>query len=286
MICNLRDNICRVAISLVIEKTFNSVYHKGIIYKLITLGVDPFLVKIFYSYLNNRKFGIQINNVTLDLGPVNSGVPQGSVLTPFLFNIFLHDFPHYSGDSKTILYADYSLIFIHSKSPVKSLHSVAFHLGEISASYKKRDFKINAAKSQVICIGNFVQESKSLQLTLDGINIPFKNTIKYPGLQFVNLLKFNNHARSITEKTKRISGAFAILMHNRCLSMNTKLLIYKVAIRSVLCYGFPIWFTISPIVANELKKFERKILTNCIGKKIESFRKRYSNAYDIKMQTY
>lgn len=47
---------------------------------------------------------------------------------------------------------------------------------------------------------------------------------------------------------------------------NTKLLLYKVVIRSIITYGFPIWFTISPIVVNELEVFERKILRKCVNK--------------------
>ena len=285
--CNLRGKICTVAIALDIEKAFDSVYHNGILYKLINLGVDPFLVKIFCSYFTNRRFGVQINNSTSELGQVKSGVPQGSILAPFLFNIFLHDFPHQSRFSKAILYADDCLIYAHNKSPIQALNNAAFHLGEISAFYMKWGIKINAAKSEAICIRNpsgkcpryVVPESKSLQLMLNGTNIPFTNSIKYLGINFDKLLKFNGHARNLLEKTKRIAGMFASLMNNTYLPKNTKLLLYKVAIRSVLCYGFPIWFTISPIVAKELGKFERKILRKCIGRNYENFVKRFSNTY-------
>ena len=116
-----------------------------------------------------------------------------------------------------------------AQSPVKALHIAAFYFGKISAFYKRWGFTINAAKSQAICFRNaavkcprnVVQESKSLQLTLDGINIPFKNNIKCLGVQFVKLLKFNKHAQSMLEKTKRITGAFATLMNNRYISLNT-----------------------------------------------------------------
>ena len=103
--CNLRDKICTVGISLDIAKAFDSVYYNAIIYKLIIFGVDPFLVKIIHSYLNKRKFIVQINNITSNLGPVNSVVPEGDVLATFLFNLFLHAFPHYTRGSKAILYA-------------------------------------------------------------------------------------------------------------------------------------------------------------------------------------
>lgn len=64
---NLRNQICTVAISLDIEKAFDSVCHKGIIYKLIDLSVDPFLVNIINNYLSDRKFFVQINSKNQDM---------------------------------------------------------------------------------------------------------------------------------------------------------------------------------------------------------------------------
>mgnify|MGYP003440373521 CR=1 FL=1 len=71
---------------------------------------------------------------------------------------------------------------------------------------------------------------------------------------------------------------FSALLNSRHLPKNTKLLIYKVAIRSVLIYAFPIWFTVSPSVAKKLEIFERSVLRKCINKNFASYTKRHSNA--------
>lgn len=284
---NLRKEVCTVAISLDIEKAFDSVFHKGILYKLVEVGTDPYLVKMLQSYFSERKFNIQILDSMSSPGSVSSGVPQGSVLAPFLFNIFLHDFPHQSGESTAILYADDCLIYAHDCSPVQALQKATFHLGKISEYYKKWGIKINAAKSEAICIRNasgkcpryVVPQSKSLQLTLDGIDIPFKSSLKYLGINFNKLFRFNNHARTALAKSKRICGMFSSLLNSKYLPENTKLLLYKVAIRPILIYGFPIWFAISPLVAKELEIHERKILRKCINKHFENPTKRFSNAY-------
>lgn len=283
----LRDKTCTVAVSLDIEKAFDSANHNGILYKLADLGIDPFLVKLFQNFFTDRKFCVQIEDSTSGFDLVKSGVPQGSVLAPFLFNIFLHDFPHQLEDSKAILYADDCMIYAHDVSPSQALQKAAFHLGLISTYYKSWGIKINASKSEAICIRNasgkcakfVVPQSKCLQLSLDGIEIPFKSNIKYLGVKFDKLLKFNNNARSLLEKTKRIAGMFSGLMNNKYLPQRTKLLIYKVAIRSVLVYGFPIWFSISPSVAKEIEIFERKFLRKCINKHYKNATSRYSNTY-------
>lgn len=287
---NLRNKSCTVAISLDIEKAFDSAWHKGIFYKLVDLGIDPYLIKIFQSYFLNRQFSIQINDVSSDFGLVSSGVPQGGVLAPLLFNLFLHDFPHTTNNSKAILYSDDCLIYAHDDSPTLALNDAAVHLDTINVFYKTWGIKINAAKSEAICIRNasgkcaryVVPQSKTLSLALDGVNIPFKSSIKYLGVHFDKLFKFNNHGRTLLSKAKKISGMFSGVMNSSYLPQRTKLLLYKVAIRSALVYAFPIWFAISPIVAKELEIFERSILRKCIGKYYESFTKRYSNTYIYK----
>lgn len=284
---NLRIKTATFAISLDIQKAFDSVCHRGILYKLVDLGIDPYLIKLLHNFFSDRKFNVQINDSSSEFGLVKSGVPQGSVLAPFLFCLFLHDFPHVSQNSQAILYADDCMIYAHNVSPIQALNSAAFHLGVISAYYKTWGIDVNAAKSEAICVRNasgkchrnVVPESKSLHLTLDGIEIPIKDSIKYLGVNINKLFKFNDHARITLQKAKRVSGMFSRLMNCRHLPKNTKLLIYKVAIRSILCYGFPIWFSISPTIAKEMEKFERRILRKCIGKNFENFTKRFSNNY-------
>lgn len=283
---NLRNKKCTVAISLDIQRAFDTASHKGILYKLVGLGIDPYLLKLFQSYFFERRFCIQINNSLSNSGSVNCGVPQGSVLAPFLFNLFLYDFPHQSTDSKAILYADDCLIFSHDVSPAQALIKASTHLQTIHNFYKVWGIHINASKSEAICIRNasgkcpkfVVPESKRLHLNLDGTEIHFKDSLKYLGVTFDKLQKFNNHGRNLLTKAKRITGMFSRLLNSKYLPKNTKLLIYKVAIRSVLLYAFPIWFTISPTVAREMEVFERKILRKCINKNFSSYVKRYSNS--------
>ena len=110
------------------------------------------MIKLIHSFLIDSKFTVHIQSTSSSLEYVNSGVPRGSVLAPYLFYLFLHDFPHTTQISKVILYADDFRIYAHSASPAQALHNVTHHLKLINDFYITWGIKINANKSEAICI--------------------------------------------------------------------------------------------------------------------------------------
>lgn len=186
VIQNLRKQQCTVAVSLDIEKAFDKAYHDGILFKMIKIGFNPSIVKLVKSFFDCRRFCVQINNALSSQGEISCGVPQGSVLAPHLYNIFMYDFPHELNSSKAILYADDSLLYCHDESPSVALQSVELHLRKADEFYSNWGIKINADKSNAICLRNasgkckytVVPESKKLKLALNGNEIEFKDSFK------------------------------------------------------------------------------------------------------------
>ena len=100
---------CGVFIDL--KKAFETVNHDILIQKLEHYGIRNNQLKWFQSYLNNRKQYVYVNGQSSELMDIKSGVPQGSVLGPLLFLIYINDLPNISKKLKLFLFADDTNIY-------------------------------------------------------------------------------------------------------------------------------------------------------------------------------
>ena len=76
-----------------ISKAFDKVWHAGLIYKLIYLGVPIYIIRFIKNFLSGRFFKVKVNDTCSKLHPITCSVPQGSVLGPLLFLVFIGDIP-------------------------------------------------------------------------------------------------------------------------------------------------------------------------------------------------
>lgn len=152
-----------------IEKAFDSVWHNGLIYKLNTYGVPKYLLRILKSFVTERKFQVAIGNTLSSFREIPAGLPQGSVLSPLLYCIFISDFkkPKYCEMS---YYADDTGIIAegkHTKTVVKRLQG---GLKACNKYLKKWKIQLNVQKTQAIIFpyNNSPKRKPESNLVFDG----------------------------------------------------------------------------------------------------------------------
>ena len=102
-----------------LQKAFDTLDHTVLLQKMECIGFKESVIKWFQSYLSNRKFFVTLENVFSDAGLINCGVPQGSILGPLLFLIYINDLPQALNETGSYLYADDTCIFYQDKDVEK-----------------------------------------------------------------------------------------------------------------------------------------------------------------------
>lgn len=237
-----------------VQKAFDSVWHSGLIYKLINCNVNPTLIRIINSYLCQRKFFVCLNNtIRSSIKSIHAGVPQGSVLGPLLYILFTYDIPNSPNiQSKMQLYADDTILFCSSYSSFQCSVRIQSHLNTIADYFKRWNICINTAKTQLVYFVPHLKYSnklnKSVPVYIEGQLVNIVDSIKYLGIRINKTLSFKDHVKDIRSKA---SLAFRVLFPFLCrdsvLDSHNKLLIYKLYIRPLITYAAPAWYELISI---------------------------------------
>ena len=185
--------------------------HKVLLEKLTTIGLNDYLTKWVASYLTNRQQKVVVNGVSSDFSSVQSGVPQGSVLGPLLFIIYVNevaDLPLSPG-SKIVMYADDVLLYrpIISAADFVCLQEDTASLANWANS---AHLKFNPRKCKAMISSRRTCVVAPGPLLLNGEWVEFVDSIKYLGVTIISDLSWTDHIRNITSKARRLHGWAAL----------------------------------------------------------------------------
>lgn len=220
------------------------------------------LIKFISSYLTNRHLRVVINDSKSSKRQIRAGVPQGSVLGPKLFNIYLNDIPKFSR-SILALFADDTAVYVQSYNAIIAAKQIQIHLTLLEKYYKHWKIKINEAKTEVIVFSwKREQNTKIIQpITVYGHKTEPVKTVKYLGVHLDKRLTFENHIKQTIRKVHAVlRKLYPLMVYNSALSVKNKKLIYKMIIRPIMTYAAPAWCGASPTNMKMLQVMQNKCL--------------------------
>ena len=239
-----------------LSKAFDSIDHSLLIAKLSAYGFDKISLQWFSTYLSNRQQCVVLDHVYSDWATVMRGVPQGSVLGPLLFIIYMNDLPAVLQHSHMNLFADDIALYVMHSDPNILQTYLNHDLSLVFQWVASNGFKVNVSKSQSLLLASRHRRDKlsSLQIFLDGNLIRPNSCVKYLGVLVDSDLAWTNHIQSVRKK------CLAALSVIRRISvyMSTTLLkiLYKAFVLPYLTYCCCVWHFCPKNVSDRLQRVQ------------------------------
>ena len=230
------------------SKAFDKVWHEGLIFKLQQNGIEGKLLDLLHNYLNNRKQRVVINGFESNLGDIKAGVPQGSVLGPLLFLIYINDLE--DGIKSSInFFADDTSLFSIVRDPLISAEELNHDLSLINQWAKQWKMSFNPDPTKLAEEVLFSYKRQSPQhppIYFNNNEVKRVNDHKHLGLILDSKLSFTKH---INEKVSIARKGIGVIKHLApYLPLKSRDQIYKMYVRPHLDYCDIIYHV--PVISN------------------------------------
>ena len=259
-----------IGIFLDLKKAFDTVNHQILLEKLKYYGFDTTALKWFESYLSNRKQYVEINGTKSNFRTMSCGVPQGSVLGPLLFLIYINDLPNVV-DFFSLLFAD-DTTFLTSNKDInvlfrqtqRSLQVAAewFQANKLTLHPEKTKYMVFTPPKTQYNVQNLSLKLNSTKLERVGSDCPEKS-VKFLGIQFDDKLSWKPQIHEIKKKLN-CSNYYLAQVRN-ILPTRVKLTIYNSLFRSHIEYGILAWGNATDIHLKPLKLLQKKAVRNVVS---------------------
>jgi hypothetical protein len=218
------------------SKAFDTVCHTKLLTKLRAYGVKGNLSKWIYAFLNNRSQRVRLSTDLSNSNSVMSGVPQGSVLGPLLFLIYINDLIDLKQNSINIqLFADDLKVYTNVTDNSDKIRLQTF-LTLINDWTETWQLKISVEKCYILHIG---KKNPNFEYTLSSSNIPVKNECKDLGVVISDDLTFEKHISQI--RTKCLQRIYLLFKYFRSKNQYLLTCAFKSFVRPILEFNSVVW---------------------------------------------
>lgn len=204
---SLDDKEHTIGVFIDLSKAFDTVQHKIMLDKLFSYGVRGIALSWFHSYLSNRQQCVKVGSSTSQFKQITTGVPQGSVLGPILFLLYVNDLPSVSTSLSSILFADDTTLLASHSCYQQLVQLLNYELKKIHRWTVLNRLSLNVSKTFLILFSNRPTDvDESLQVRLDDNPVDFVDVGRFLGVEVDGGLKFDLHINEICNKLSRTIG--------------------------------------------------------------------------------
>lgn len=249
-----------IGIFIDLSKAFDTVNHEILLKKLYHYGIRGIPYFWFKSYLSNRKQFVQLNDTSSSPGLITCGVPQGSILGPLLFLLYINDISNCTNILNFTLFADDTSILASDKDLPTLINRTNLELSKLSTWFKANKLSLNLKKTKLIifCPKNKQYPRTTIDIMIDNKKIEQVDSIKFLGVLIHENLNWKPHINLIALKISKSIGVinkikFFIPIHIRISLYNTLILPY-------LQYCNIVWAKTYPTNLDKLYKLQKRII--------------------------
>ena len=249
------------AVALDISKAFDRVWHAGLLQKLKSYGISGQIFGLISSFLCNRRLRVVLDGKSSQEYPVNAGVPQGSILGPTLFLLYINDLPDdvicdiaiYADDTTLYSKCDWASDLWQQLELASELES---DLRDTVDWGKKWLVDFNAGKTQLVSFDRS-NNNGSIDVKMGGSILEEKSSFKMLGLTFSSKLDWGSYIISIAKTASKKIGA--LIRSMKFLSPEVALYLYKSTIRPCMEYCCHVWAGAPSCYLDLLDKLQKRI---------------------------
>ena len=256
---NIDRGYVNAVVFLDLKKAFDTVDHSILLSKLCLYGVKGIAYKFLSSYLDNRTQKCSVNGVLSKSCTLTCGIPQGTILGPLLFLLYINDLPNCLSNSQPRMYADDTHL-TYADNDICSLEaSLNQDLLNINNWLLANKLTLNMTKTEFMLIGSR-QKLNSLSvlpdLEINGTQLNRVDFTKSLGVLIDENLTWSNHINAISKKIS--SGIGSIKRISRCVPPATLHNIYHGLVQSHFDYCSIVWGNCAKILSDKLQRLQNR----------------------------